>query len=217
MDIDEIQEQARKKLLTSETKEYNKILITQDNNDRHNLSSHLHNAAQYKKSKQLHHHRKLNRKQGDLVIYDPWTSWPLPSALVPRPDPISSSLSNTSGQGYCSGAVHAEIEATILRIVRRRIHSENGICSGNEHAPYQVTREIQNQVIKKLNRLLHALSRVKYQHYSERGTFRVEKSRWDEIVGMAGISGSVDNMETMNRINNRCKSLFQEEMIVEND
>ena len=98
-------------------------------------------------------------------------------------------------------------------MARSRIQSEEGIVSANEHPPYQVTREVTNHVVTKLDRLLHALGRIKHRQLkSERSKHRQLKSKWDEIVGIAGISECVDSPDTMKRITERCSKLFEEDI-----
>ena len=209
------EERRLRKVRVAEHREYDKILLTLDHQDQHDLAAHLLLAAQYKKKQHLSRRTKNGRnKQPDdaIVIQDTWTSWPLPAGQVHRPTPFPSS--SLEDQNHSSSALHAEIEATILRIARLRIQSEDpSKASVNEHPPYHITREITTHVINKLDRLLHSLGRIKYQYLkSERSKHRILKSKWDEIVGIAGISECIDSEETMKRITERCNRLFEEDI-----
>ena len=213
--MDDVEERRLKKARLAEHREFDKILLTLDYQDQRDLATHLLLVAQYKKKHGIPRGSKKGQdrrlKNDAIVIQDTWTAWPLPSKIVPRPTPASSSSSQY--QENPSSALHAEIEATILRMARSRIQSEEGMVSANEHPPYQVTREITNRVVTKLDRLLHALGRIKYQQLnSERSKHRLLKSKWDEIVGIAGISESVDSPDTMKRITERCNKLFEEDI-----
>ena len=207
----------KKKARIKEYREYDKILHTLDYNDRHDLSSHLLNAAKHKAKHPKSPKKRKRKNTSDFVIHDSWTSWPLPSNLVQPPKPVPSSSSPSSPIERGSSALHAELEAAILQIARSRIQSTHpSRVSANEHPPYHVTREISNHVISRLNRLLHALGRVKHQHLNaESAKNRQLKSKWDEIVGIAGISGCIDSSDTMSRIIKRCNSLFDAHMTFE--
>jgi len=207
-------EKRRKRARHLEHQEYDKILQTLDYQDKRNLSSHLLLTTHYKKTQPP---RRLKNARGkekdnddDLVIDDYWTAWPLPSNVVPRPKATPSSSSEA--QDHPSRVIQAEIEATLLRNVRSRLQSQDpSVVSANEHPPYHVTREVTNNVLAKFDRLLHALGRIKSQQVStERAELRLPKSKWDEIVGIAGISECIDSEETMKRIMERCNKLFQE-------
>jgi hypothetical protein len=211
-------ERRRKKARLKEYRELDKVLQTLDYQDHHDLSAHLLVTAQYKKtqpsSKRSKAGKTLSRPDDAMIIQDPWTAWPLPSDQVHRPTPIPSSTASEQNES-ASSALHAEIEATILRIARTRIQKEGNASSvsANEHAPYHITREITSSVITKLDRLLHTLGRGKYQRLtSERSKTRTPKSRWDEIIGLAGISGCIDSEETMKMVLERCNKLFDEDM-----
>jgi hypothetical protein len=211
-------ERRHKKARLKEYRELDKVLQTLDYQDHHDLSAHLLVTAQYKKtqptSKRSKAGRTVSHPENAMIIQDPWTAWPLPSDLVHRPTPIPSSTASEQNTSS-SSALHAEIEATILRIARTRIQKEGkaSSVSDNEHAPYHVTREITSSVITKLNRLLHSLGRGKYQQLtSERSKTRTSKTKWDEIVGLAGISGCIDSEEMMGKIMERCNKLFDEDM-----
>jgi hypothetical protein len=216
----EEEERRRKKAKIAESKEYDRILQTIDHNDHHDLAAHLllaahHRAKQRQLPKDNKDERRIGRPRTDgaLVIHDRWTAWPLPASLTPRPTPIPSSSSTGAHNKHDSDALHAEIEAAILRIARKRIHDEGGTVSANEHAPYHVTRQITSNVITRFNRLLNALGRVKYQQIdSKRIKSRQLKSRWDEIVTIAGIPGIIDSPEVIARIKERCNKLFKEEI-----
>lgn len=210
-------ERRRKKARLKEYHELDKVLQTLDHQDDHDLAAHLLLTAQYKKTQPTSKRTKAGKtpshSEKPLIIQDHWTAWPLPSDLVHRPSPIPSS-SASEQNNTSSSALHAEIEATILRVARTRLQKEGNASSvsANEHAPYHVTREITSSVITKLDRLLHALGRSKYQRLtSERSRNRTPKSKWDEIVGMAGISGCVESEETMRKVMERCKELFDQE------
>ena len=215
---DEEGEQRRKKARLAEYREYDKVLQTLDHSYHHDLAAHLLNVAHHraKQRQKFLENQGTKRRRGpptngnDLTINDTWTAWPLPVSLVHRPTPIPSSSANVDDE-HQSDALHAEIEAAILRAARSRIQSEGGTMSANEHAPYYVTQEITRQVMTKFSRLLQALGRVKYQQIdSERMKRSQRKSRWDEIVTMAGIIKTVDSPETMERIQARCDKLFRE-------
>lgn len=213
--MDDVEERRLKKARLAEYREFDKILLTLDCQDQRDLAAHLLLTAQTKKKQATPKRRKKGQdgrlKTDAIVIQDTWTAWPLPSKIVPHPNPASSSSSQN--QENPSSALHAEIEATILRIARSRIQSEGGMVSANEHPPYQVTREVTNHVVTKLDRLLHALGRIKYQQLSsQRSKHRLLKSKWDEIVGIAGISECVDSPDTMKRITERCNKLFEEDI-----
>jgi hypothetical protein len=65
----------------------------------------------------------------------------------------------------------------------------------------------------KLDRLLHSLGRIKYEHLkSKRYSSKISKSKWDEIIGIAGISECIDSEDTMKRITERCNKLFEEDI-----
>ena len=216
--MDEEEEERRgKKARLAEYKEYDKVLQILDHHDHHDLAAHLLNAAMHRakhrervmKKKAEGSRRKSGRPPNDesLRVNDIWTAWPLPPSIVPRPVPLPSS-STTEIEQHDSDALHAEIEAAILRIARSRIKADGGKVSANEHAPYQVTREVTSQVMSKFNQLLHALGRVKYQQVdSERIRKRLQKSQWDEIITMADLIGTT-NTETTERIRKRCEELF---------
>lgn len=212
--MDDVEERRLKKARLAEHQEFDKILLTLDYQDQRDLAAHLLLATQYKKKQGISKGSKFEDRQlknDAIIIQDTWTAWPLPSKIVHRPTPASSSSSQTAENP--SSALQAEIEATILRIARSRIQSEYGIVSANEHPPYQVARQVTNRVVSKLDRLLHALGRIKYQQLkSERSKHRVLKSKWDEIVGIAGISECVDSPDTMKRITERCNKLFEEDI-----
>ena len=207
------EEAERRKRHRAECHEYDRILEALDYQDQRDLASHLLVAANYKKG-QRKRPKTANVKYEDvhtnLVIYDTWTSWPMPSSAVRRPLVIPSSSHNA--QELSSSALQAEIKAAILRIARLRIqHDSPSLVSSNEHPPYDVTRQVTSQVMAKLNRLRHALGRIK-QQVPVKTNLRYLKSRCDEIVGVAGISQCVDNPETMNRVKGRCNKLFNEDM-----
>jgi hypothetical protein len=209
--MDDVEERRLKKARLAEHREFDQILLTSDYQDQCDLAAHLLLAAQYKRKQGGSKKGQGGRRRNDATaIHDTWTAWPLPSKIVPRPTPASSSSSQN--QENPSSALHAEIEATILRIARSRIQSEGGMVSANEHPPYQVTREVTNHVVTKLDRLLHALGRIKYQLSSQRSKHRLLKSKWDEIVGIAAISECVDSPDTMKRITERCNKLFEEDI-----
>src|SRR5277367_3741912 len=206
-------EKRRKRARHLEHQEYDKILQTLDYQDKRDLASHLLLTTQYKKTQPRRPSKGARRKANDnddvLVIDDYWTAWPLPSNVVSRPKAISSS---SEAQDHPSRALHAEIEATLLRNARSRLQDPS-VVSANEHPPYHVTREVTNNVLAKFDRLLHALGRIKFQQVSaERAKLRLSKSKWDEIVGIARVSECIDSEDTMKRIMERCNKLFQENL-----
>lgn len=206
-------ENRRKRTRHIEHQEYDKILQTLDYQDKRDLAAHLLLTAQYKKTQPKRRPKNSRRRGTDnedvLVIDEAWTAWPLPSKLVPRPKVTYSSSSD--GQDHPSTALHAEIEATLQRCARSRLQSRDS--STNEHPPYHVSREVSNNVLAKFDRLLHALGRIKSQQVkAEHAKLRLSNSKWDEIVGIAGISECIDSEETMKRIMDRCNKLFQENM-----
>lgn len=211
----DVEERRQKRVRAEERREYHKILQTLDYQDQRDLASHLLLATQYRKTQRPS--KRIKPKQAEpqhdnaMIIQDIWTAWPLPSNLVYRPNPVYSS---SNGRQIRSNALRAEIEATILRITRSRIQSEDpSLISADEFPPYQVTQEVTNHVITKLDRLLHALGRIKYQHLkSSRAKHRLLKSKWDEVVGVAGISSCIDSSETMRHVTERCKRLFDEDI-----
>src|SRR5579859_4746280 len=154
------------KIIELERREYDKVLRTLDYEDHHDLASHLLLAANYKKKQRMSGRTKRakiakeenqdEKSEDGVLIGDVWTAWPLPADVVPRPVPLHSTLSTEPDN--LSSAVHAEIEAIILRTTRSALQAERkaSSVSTNEHAPYQVTREVSSQVIAKLDRLLHA-------------------------------------------------------------
>jgi hypothetical protein len=173
-------------------------------------------AAKYRVSQPPSKRTKRGRKVADdrMVITDPWTAWPLPASEVPRTVPIPSS-STTETQTHLSSSLHAELETAIIRTARKRIETESdpSSVSANEHPPFHISKEISSRVLSKLDRLLLSLGRVKYQQITtERVKKRILKSRWDEVVGLAGISGCIDSAETMKCITDRCNKLFDEEI-----
>lgn len=202
-----------KRVRRIEHQEYDKILQTLDYQDKRDLAAHLLLTTQYKKTQPKRRPKNSRRRGTDnedvLVIDEAWTAWPLPSKLVPRPKVTYSSSSDR--QDHPSTALHAEIVATLQRCARSRLESRDS--SANEHPPYHVSREVSNNVLAKFDRLLHALGRIKSQQVkAEHAKLRLSNSKWDEIVGMAGISECVDSEETMKRIMDRCNKLFQENM-----
>jgi len=207
-------ENGRKRARHTEYQEHDKILQTLDYQDRRDLASHLLLTAQYKKTQPTRGPKRKRRgSENDdvLVIEQAWTAWPLPSKTVPRPKGTYSSSSK--GQDHPSAALRAEIEATLQRSARSQLQSQSQAHSANEHPPYQVTREVSSNVLAKFDRLLHALGRIKFQQVKvEHAKLRLSTSKWDEIVGIAGISECVDSEETMKRIMDRCNKLFQEDM-----
>ena len=211
--MEEVEERRRKKVRLAELQEYDKILLTLDHGDKRDLAAHLLLAAQYKKNQPLSRRTKSGKSKQPhdaLVIHDIWTAWPLLPDAVHRPNPICSSTSPKQDNASC--ALHAEIEATILRIARSRIQAEDpSKVSADEQPPYQITREVTNHVMDKLDRLLHSLGRIKYEHLkSKRYNSKILKSKWDEIIGIAGISECVASEDTMKRITERCNILFEE-------
>ena len=207
-----MEERRRKRARHLEHQEYDKILQTLDHQDKRDLAAHLLLTAQYKKTQPSR--TQTRRTESDpkdiLFIDDCWTAWPLPSKGVPRPKVTLSSSSE--GQDHSSTALLAEIEAALLRNARSKLRCQDpSVVSANEHPPYQITREVTNTVLAKFDLLLHALGRIKFQQVSaEREKLRQPKSKWAEIVGIAGISKCVDSEETMKRILERCNKLFQE-------
>jgi hypothetical protein len=205
-----VEERRQKRVRAEEHREYYKILQTLDYQDQRDLASHLLLVTQYKKKQQPSRRTKNQQTDNAMIIQDVWTAWPLLSNLVHRPIPIYSS----DGRQHPSNALRAEIEATILRITRSRIQSDDPLLvSADESPPYRITQEVASHVITKFNRLLHALGRIKYQHLkSARAKNRLLKSKWDEIVGISGISTCIDSSETMRRVTERCKRLFDEDI-----
>jgi hypothetical protein len=197
-----------------EFSEYDKVLQSLDYDNNHDLATHLLAAAKHKRSQNPSQRTKRARTTHETAaITDPWTAWPLPASDVPRTLPVPSS-SAINAENHLSSALHSEIEATITRIARERIQSHNRKVSANENPPYHVTREISSRVLGKLEKLLLALGRVKYQIHSQRDQKRKRllKSQWDEVVGLAGISGCIDSVDTMKRVTERCNELFEEEI-----
>lgn len=212
--MDKDEERLRNKTRKEEYREYNQILQMLDQQDQRDLATHLLLVHKYKKERGT---SKPTNEQENLVLHRNWTAWPLPVHLVHRPTPIYSSSSERLES--LSSTLHAEIEAIILRLVRQRIQSQDrSTVSAHEHPPFGVTKQITDQVVSKLNCLLHALGRVKYQHVkSDRVKRLALKSRWDEVVGIAGISGCIYNTETMKRVTKRCSKLFGEKIPWEAD
>jgi len=212
-------EKRRKRARHLEHQEYDKILQTLDYQDKRDLSSHLLLATQYKKTQPPRKPKSARWKPNDnddvLVIDDYWTAWPIPSSLVPRSKVIFSSASEA--ENHPSKSLHAEIEASLLRNARLRLQSQDpSVVSANEHPPYHITREATNNVLAQFDRLLYALGRIKFQQVSvDRTKFRLSKSKWDEIVGIARISECIDSEDTMKRIVGRCNKLFQENLLAQ--
>jgi hypothetical protein len=213
---DKGEERRRKKARLAEYQEYDKILQTLDYQDKRDLSAHLLLTAQYKKNQPPKRpndkRQRVTENQDTLIIGDYWTAWPLPLTRTFRPKVPRSSSSEI--RDHSSTPLHAEIEATLLRKARIKLQSQNpSDVSANEHPPYHITREVTNTVIAKLDRLLHSLGRIKYQQVtSQRARIRQPPSRWDEIIGIAGISECIDSEDTMERIMQRCNKLFQEDI-----
>jgi RNA polymerase I specific transcription initiation factor len=212
--MEDIEERRQKKARLVEVREYDKILLTLDHQDQRDLAAHLLLAAQYKKNQGVSRRTKNGKSKqsgNTMVIQDSWTAWPLPSDIVCRPTPIPSSSMRSDNS---SNALHTEIEATILRTARSRIQAEDpSKVSADEHPPYHITREVTNSVISKFDSLLHSLGRIKHQQLkSKRSKLRAAKSKWDEIVGIAGISECIDSEETMKHITERCNKLFGEDI-----
>jgi hypothetical protein len=111
-------------------------------------------------------------------------------------------------------ALHGEIESCLLRIARERILAGGeGVMCADEGALYHVTQEVTQVVMSKLDRLLHALGRMKFQQLaSERTKLRASPLRWDEVVGIAGMSECIGSEETMKRIVERCSELYKEDI-----
>jgi RNA polymerase I specific transcription initiation factor len=214
----DVEEKRQKRVRAEERREYYKILRSLDYQDQRDLASHLLLAMQYRRkqrpSKRTKNQQAEPQLDNAMIIQDTWTAWPLPSNLVHRPIPIYSS---SNKRQHPSSALRAEIEATMLRITRSRIQSDDpSLVSADELPPYQLTREVTSHVITKFDRLLHALGRIKYQHLkSSRAKNRLLKSGWDEIVGIAGISKCIDSSETMKRVTKRCNRLFDEDISLE--
>lgn len=220
----EDEERARKRAKVEEYKEFDQVLQFLDHQDHHDLAAHLLLATRFAKRKQFSRSPSRQPEHGvsQVVIPDTWTAWPLPADVVPRTSAGSYSIEN---QENFTTPLHAEIEATILRLAGSQFQAEkkneaNGM-SADEHPPFEITEEVTKVVLPKLDRLLHALARVKYQqattaHGSSKVTFtRESKSRWDEVVGLAGIAKCVDSEATMKRIMERCNTLFGEDMDLE--
>jgi hypothetical protein len=140
-----------------------------------------------------------------------WTAWPLPADLVPRPAHVLHTFSDEE-TGPSTG-LRAEIESCLLRFARERIRADGeGRMSAEEGAPFQVTQEVTKGIMDKVDKLLHALGRVKFQQLgSERARKRATPSRWDEVVEIVRITGCIDDEETMKRIIERCNKLFKED------
>lgn len=209
MDDDEDEQRRSKRRRTDEFRETKKLLQTLDYQDHRDLASHLLIAAQHQKKQPQS--RKAPRLQ--LMLENGWTAWPLPSSMLPRPDPIPSS-SDSEQHDRAPNPLHAEIEAALLRLARTQIQKDGNplSVSANEHPPYHITREVRDSVISKVDYLLQALGRVKFgQITSERARQRAPKTTWEDIVGMAGLQGWAESQDTMERISERCKKLFEEE------
>jgi RNA polymerase I specific transcription initiation factor len=218
MDNDEYEHRRRKRRRTEELCEAQKLLQTLDYQDHRDLASHLLIAAQHQKRqpkppKSNKRGRPPRLQSHGLVLENNWTAWPLPSRRLSRPEPIpSSSLSEQHDSA--PNPLHAEIEAALLRLARTQIQKDGNpsSVSANEHPPYHLTREVTDSVISKVDHLLHALGRVKFgQITSERARVRAPKTTWEEIIGIAGLPGCVESRDTMERISERCKKLFEED------
>jgi hypothetical protein len=86
------------------------------------------------------------------------------------------------------------------------------MISAEEGAPFKVTQEVTRGIMAKVDKLLHALGRVKFQQLgSERTRRRATPSRWDEVVEIARITSCIDDERTMKRIVGRCNNLFNED------
>ena len=83
----------------------------------------------------------------------------------------------------------------------------------DEGAPYHVMQEVTQAVMNKLDRLLHSLGRMKFQQLnSETARKHSAASKWDEIVGIAGISKCIASEEVMKRVVARGTELFKEDI-----
>ena len=217
MDDDEGEQRRSKRRRTAEFREAQKLLQTLDYQDHRDLASHLLIAAQHQKKKPGPKSRKRDgvpRLQNHaLMLEKSWTAWPLPSSTSLRPDPVPSSSDSEQHDG-APNPLHAEIEAALLRLARTQIQKDGNpsSVSANEHPPYHITREVRASVISKVDHLLQALGRVKFgQITSERARRRAPKTTWEDIVRIAGLPGCVDSQDTMERISERCKKLFEED------
>jgi len=221
----EDEETARKRAKLEEYKEFDQTLQFLDHQDHHDLAAHLLLASRFEKRKRSSKSPSRQPAQegvSQVVVPDTWTAWPLSVEAVPRASSVSYS---SEKQENFTTPLHAEIEATILRLARSQLQAarENEVSgmSADEHPPFEITEEITKVVLAKVDRLLHALARVKHQQAttgqgSSKANFvRESKSRWDEVVGLAGIAKCVDSEATMNRIMERCNKLFEEDMDIE--
>src|SRR5215471_18581283 len=108
--MDDVEERRLKKARLAEHREFDKVLLTLDYQDQRDLAGHLLLAAQYKKKKGSRGRKKGRDgqlKNDAIVLQDTWTAWPLPSKIVHRPTPASSSSSRN--QENPSSALQAEI------------------------------------------------------------------------------------------------------------
>jgi hypothetical protein len=214
----DLEERRAKRRQEKAYEEYDKVVRQLDHNEHQDMASHLHLAHSYRKAHPPPRRQGRRPKKGvslkkskDLAIRDSWTAWPLPADLVPRQEPI---LHTFSGErvGPSTG-LYAEIESCLLRFARERIQEGGGRVSAEEEAPFKITQEVTRGIVDKVDKLLHAVGRVKFQQLSsERAKIRATSSRWDEIIGIARITKCVDDEGTMERIVERCTKLFQEDL-----
>jgi len=212
-------ERRAKRTREAEYKEYNKILLGLDHEDERDLAAHLHLAHEYRKAHQNVRRQGRRRKDASptskskgFSMRHSWTTWPLPAKAVPRPDPIPNTF--TQSEDTPCAALHGEIESCLLRLAKERITADNqGVMRADEGAPYRVTQEATRVVMNKLDRLLHSLGRMKFQQLnSETARKRSAASKWDEIVGIAGISECIASAGAMERVVKRCNKLFKEDI-----
>jgi len=219
LDETAIEEQRAKRRRKAEYKEYKKILIGLDHANECDLAAHLQLAHEYRKAQRSPRRQGRWKKEASRTVKskefsmrDSWTTWPLPAKAVPRPDPVPNAF--TQSENTPSSALHGEIESCLLRLARERIKADNqGVMCADEGAPYHITKEVTHVVMNKLDRLLHSLGRMKFQQLdSETARKRSTASKWDEVVGIAGISECITSEEAMKRVVARCNKLFKEDI-----
>jgi len=214
-----IEERRAKRTRKAEYKEYRKILIGLDHANECDFAAHLQLAHEYRKSQRYIRRQGRRKKKAtstlkskEFSMRDSWTTWPLPAKAVPRPDPIPNTFMQS--ENTPSIALHCEIESCFLRLARQRIKADNqGVMCADEGAPYHVMQEVTQAVMNKLDRLLHSLGRMKFQQLnSETARKHSAASKWDEIVGIAGISKCIASEEVMKRVVARYNELFKEDI-----
>lgn len=213
------EERRAKRRREKEYQEYDNVLLQLDHNESQDVASHLHLAHSYRQAHPPPHRQARRPKKDtrpasmskDLAIRESWTAWPLPADSVPRQEHVLHTFS--SEEIGPSTGLYAEIESCLLRFARQRIRGDGeGMISAEEGAPFKVTQEVTRGIMAKVDKLLHALGRVKFQQLgSERTRRRATPSRWDEVVEIARITRCIDDDGTMKRIVERCNNLFNED------